>query len=457
MFCTKCGHRNDDNFKFCEQCGFPLQQTAKAALIVPEDSLSSEAPPLPRFNRRVKKTTLIVSVLILLVCGGIGGHFYLADQQKKAEEAAYASQLTLAQQDFDQGKYDDAILVFTSALNQKPQDERPYLGIAQVYQKQQDFDKAINILTTGFSVTKSSQIQDMLEEMTQQKNRYEYQKQLDLAQQCAYTDTDKTIQAYKEAERLCPKEPEGYIKQAEFYLNLDLSGDNPYYKEAIDALQRGYDNTGSQDLLQRLNEMKKEAQVVLLNLAEPYMAMKTEKRTPAEWLTSYNTRCNLDGYKIIEYDNDEHYMLVIQQSFSTTDCDSDGLSVQYAYVVQDGEVVPYKGQDILNEAYSQDINGNAGGSHAYLVKSKANSSYYFMTKRWDHGPDSTTIDYCVYQIKPEGLQQADKWTYEEVRTFNEQTQEDSWIENIDGKPIAETKDKCQDYEEISFYPDSLYS
>lgn len=380
----------------------------------------------------------------------------MADQQKKAEEAAYASQLTLAQQDFNQGKYDDAILVFTSALNQKPQDERPYLGIAQVYQKQQDFDKAINILTTGFSVTKSSQIQDMLEEMTQQKNRYEYQKQLDLAQQCAYTDTDKAIQAYKEAERLCPKEPEGYIKQAEFYRHLDLSGDNPYFKEAIDALQRGYDNTGSQDLLQRLNEMKKEAQVELLSLTEPYLSMKTDRTAPTEWFAALEPTCYFHGSKIIEYDNDGHYMLIAEYSFDQ-DPLPDSLRVQYAYVVQDGEVVPYKGQDILNEAYSHYIGGNAGGSDAYLVKSKTNSSYYFMTKRWDHEPDSNTTDYCVYQIKPEGLQQADKWTYEEVRTFNEQTQEDSWIENIDGKPIAETKDKCQDYEEISFYPDSLYS
>ncbi|WP_306569044.1 lipopolysaccharide assembly protein LapB [Faecalispora jeddahensis] len=456
MFCTKCGHRNDDNFKFCEQCGFPLQETAKAALIVPEDSLPLEAPPLPRFNRRVKKTTLIVSVLILLVCGGIGGHFYLADQQKKAEEAAYASQLTLAQQDFDQGKYDDAILDFTSALNKNPQDERPYLGIAQVYQKQQNFDKAINILTTGFSVTKSSQIQDMLEEMTQQKNRYEYQKQLDLAQQYAYAYPENAIQAYKEAERLCPKESEGYIKQAEFYRHLDLSGDNPYFKEAIDALQRGYDNTGSQDLLQRLNEMEKEAQTVLLSLTEPYLSMKTDRTAPTEWFAALEPTCYFHGSKIIEYDNDGHYMLIAEYSFNQETLPN-YLRVQYAYVVQDGEVVPYKGQDILNEAYSHYIGGTAGGSDAYLVKSKTDSSYYFMTKNWINDPDVKTVNYCVYQIEQNGLKQIDKWIYKEIYAVDEKTQEGKWTENIDGKPIAETKNKIQDYEEVSFFPDRFYN
>lgn len=46
MFCTKCGHKNPDNYKFCSRCGNPLKQP----VIVEEDTATETEPNEVKFN-----------------------------------------------------------------------------------------------------------------------------------------------------------------------------------------------------------------------------------------------------------------------------------------------------------------------------------------------------------------------------------------------------------------------
>ena len=46
MFCTKCGHKNPDNYKFCSRCGNPLKQT----VIVEEDITTETKQNEVKFN-----------------------------------------------------------------------------------------------------------------------------------------------------------------------------------------------------------------------------------------------------------------------------------------------------------------------------------------------------------------------------------------------------------------------
>ena len=46
MFCTRCGHRNRDDARFCAECGAPLQDDSTVSLtqLEPEDEESAEFP-----------------------------------------------------------------------------------------------------------------------------------------------------------------------------------------------------------------------------------------------------------------------------------------------------------------------------------------------------------------------------------------------------------------------------
>ena len=46
MFCTRCGHRNRDDARFCAECGAPLQDDSTVTLtqVEPEDEDGTEFP-----------------------------------------------------------------------------------------------------------------------------------------------------------------------------------------------------------------------------------------------------------------------------------------------------------------------------------------------------------------------------------------------------------------------------
>ena len=64
MYCTNCGAKNDDQTKFCTQCGTKLGQT-------PAESPASEFPagePMPKKRRSFKFAYILAAVLILVSC-----------------------------------------------------------------------------------------------------------------------------------------------------------------------------------------------------------------------------------------------------------------------------------------------------------------------------------------------------------------------------------------------------
>lgn len=68
MFCTKCGHKNDDGQQFCVNCGQPLMQSAAQ----PQQAYAPMARPVSPSRKRniiigVSAGVVVLAVVLLLV------------------------------------------------------------------------------------------------------------------------------------------------------------------------------------------------------------------------------------------------------------------------------------------------------------------------------------------------------------------------------------------------------
>lgn len=78
MFCTNCGHKNDEHAKFCEDCGKPMQDEPTT------QSLNQAPPPVAPTTKTGNKKSrpIVISALILVVCFAAGGIWYFQSQDK---------------------------------------------------------------------------------------------------------------------------------------------------------------------------------------------------------------------------------------------------------------------------------------------------------------------------------------------------------------------------------------
>ena len=101
MFCTKCGAKNDDNAKFCVECGNKLEQVIPAgqkvqqgdASYVPSGNQQGEIPrfiPSDRMEKRknslfgsIKPVPVIVTVLLVIAVLLLGKMLFSGGQEKK--------------------------------------------------------------------------------------------------------------------------------------------------------------------------------------------------------------------------------------------------------------------------------------------------------------------------------------------------------------------------------------
>ena len=103
----------------------------------------------------VGKTRLLVTVLAcVLVLTGCGG-----------KAATWQEQYDLGIKYLEDGGYEEAIVAFEAAIEIDPKQAPAYLGLAEVYIAQNDFDKAAEILQQGIDATGDESLQKRLEEI----------------------------------------------------------------------------------------------------------------------------------------------------------------------------------------------------------------------------------------------------------------------------------------------------
>ena len=167
MFCRKCGAQLENGTKFCVKCGTPVTQTE-----APAKEYSPAVQPVKQNNKNLKmeekkqgKGLLIGGIIILLLLLAVLGLgvLLLSQYWGKDTEESYEGYLEKAEECVSNGDLDGAISYYKKLLEETPDDESLYIDLAEIYEDNDQEDKAIDILKKGYSETESKKIRKILE------------------------------------------------------------------------------------------------------------------------------------------------------------------------------------------------------------------------------------------------------------------------------------------------------
>lgn len=167
MFCRKCGAQLENGTKFCVKCGTPVTQTE-----APAKDYSPAVQPVKQNDKNLKKEEKkqgkglliggIIILLLLLAVLGLGV-LLLSQYWGKDTEESYEGYLEKAEECVSNGDLDGAISYYKKLLEETPDDESLYIDLAEIYEDNDQEDKAIDILKKGYSETESKKIRKILE------------------------------------------------------------------------------------------------------------------------------------------------------------------------------------------------------------------------------------------------------------------------------------------------------
>lgn len=104
--------------------------------------------------KKHKKVKIIIAVVSVAVVAALA---ITAVMMRPAN--VYARSIQSAQRLADAGKYDEAVLAYTEAIDKNPDEVDGYLALSDLYADHNDVDDAVSLLRTGLSRTNSSRIE----------------------------------------------------------------------------------------------------------------------------------------------------------------------------------------------------------------------------------------------------------------------------------------------------------
>ena len=154
-FCTNCGNMLPDDGEFCPNCGMKFVQEVPPAVqtvpdnmnpvndSVPEQPLTGGAPDIV-VKKRTPKALIPILIIALVVCllGGAGAFFVVRGTPK----ARVQRHLEKAEHYLSELDYDHAILEYQSAISIDHQCADAYLGLAQAFEKNEEYDETLQTL-----------------------------------------------------------------------------------------------------------------------------------------------------------------------------------------------------------------------------------------------------------------------------------------------------------------------
>lgn len=107
----------------------------------------------------------LVLLLSLTGCGDTAAPAAAASAAASASGDTWQEQYDLGMKYLEDGNYQEAVTAFEAAIEIDPKQAPAYLGLAEVYIAQNDFDKAAEILQQGIDATGDESLQKRLEEI----------------------------------------------------------------------------------------------------------------------------------------------------------------------------------------------------------------------------------------------------------------------------------------------------
>lgn len=149
MYCPKCGKENKESSRFCAFCGAPMGEGINKQ---PEYNVGQK-----KRNRTKKGFLIVLPVLIMLVAVAIAVSGFILPRQR---EKRYQTQLDNGNRYLEEMDYEKAEVSYLAAIDVEPKQEEPYLKLAEIYNAQNEPEKAAEILKQGIKETGGAEIRE---------------------------------------------------------------------------------------------------------------------------------------------------------------------------------------------------------------------------------------------------------------------------------------------------------
>lgn len=147
MICSKCGYKNLDDAKFCENCGSNLSQHYETTIKANLNARSKNKLIIIIVSAILLITTVIVGSLIVL-----GGNLASRTNEFLVSGEKYLIEMN----------YEQAIIEFDKVLDIDPNNAYAYIGKAKALSALGRKEEALEILENGYSITDDERIADII-------------------------------------------------------------------------------------------------------------------------------------------------------------------------------------------------------------------------------------------------------------------------------------------------------
>ena len=258
-FCVQCGAKLEENAAFCSKCGAPAGMTEKDSGKAPDKEAAGKEKS--GSGKRIAVISVIAVVLLLLLAG-VGSAMYLSSDKYQCKR-----NVRLADKNYEAEAYEEALSYYEAALDLDDTLVEAYLKSADIYLKEDSYEKALKILKRGMKKNEDEESWELLNEEYENVclegadfflNSGEYEQAIDLLKEGQKQLGD----GYR---TLTDKMAEVYIKEAD-----DLFG-NKDYEKAVAVLKEGQEVVGTVSAA-ALADKEKEIQEYLFPSADKTVA-----------------------------------------------------------------------------------------------------------------------------------------------------------------------------------------
>lgn len=162
MFCERCGTENNNDARFCRNCGVELKKNQSQAV-------SENMGKSPK--KKGSKIWVIIGIIFLIGAIALAVSAGLKHKEEKKiqeNQKEYEQLIAKADKYFEELDYDGAEESYLNAIQIDPKQEKPYLKLADLYVVQERYDEAVEILTEAESnVEESSDADKSVEEKSE--------------------------------------------------------------------------------------------------------------------------------------------------------------------------------------------------------------------------------------------------------------------------------------------------
>ncbi len=286
-------------------------------------------------NRRLKFSMLIISAVCVCVISGVvlmlfmnnnssdeviaaeNGSVAEENSNTPVEESRKASEMTSSSLPSDEETkeqklnkylsngdmylktedYVNAIDAYQLALNIDPDDAEIYKKLFEAYSKNDNEEKALNILDEGYKKTNDGSLKEMSDDYNTELKYKEYIRNGD--ESLNSEDFETAESNYSEALKLKDDDPELYIKLADAYIGI---GDN---SNASEILKQGYEITENDEIKWKLEELPP-LETIYLETIEDLIDKYGEGEIIADAMasTAYRSMNGLGIVRLIDFDGD---------------------------------------------------------------------------------------------------------------------------------------------------------